>query len=393
MCIELLSLPVDNELIQSNQAELSDIIRLALYQQHPNLFERLNFNDDRTFLEPSLFYYVSGKSTINLPIEQLLFGYMRSSDQPEQFKALTDPFGWINLPNYGYLKTNVLCGLVNLELNDGQFVENKIIQNNTVYPLAYSVSASFLITQSLPFILYTSTGTPDDCQKSTAETNEKYTSSLQRALFILKNHVTDFWTLMVNSVREISLFQSRQMRSMASISYFGTAFINTEGQPHNEVFFIEDLAHQCGHILFYALTVRTTQFLKILPQTRLSIYSANKHDTRDVYGAFHGLFTYTTILHCLASCLRSGVFGTHQRQEALARIGFYMHKFALDLTTMNQTDFFTSEGSCLYDAMQASFRQVQTEFGDHYTNYRYNNQPYIFNYSSFQEINPTFSFV
>lgn len=393
MCIELLSLPVDNELIQPNQAELSDTIRLALYQQHPNWFERLNFDDDRTFLEPSLFYYISDKSTVSLPIEQLLFGYMATGDQPGKFQALTDPFGWINLPNYGYLKTNVLSGLVNLELNDGKFVENKIIHDNTVYPLVYSVSHSLLINQSLPFILYTSTGTLDDCQKSAEETNKKYISSLQHALLILKEHVTDFWALMVNSVREITLFQSLQLRSMASISYFGTAFINTEGQPHDEVFFIEDLVYQCGHILFYALTVHTTQFLKILPQTRLSIYSANKYDTRDVYGAFHGLFTYTTILHCLASCLRPGVFGTHQRQEALARIGFYMQKFGLDLTTMNQTDFFTSEGLRLYDAMKVSFRQVQTEFGAHYTDYRYNNQPYIFNYSSFQEINPTFSFV
>ncbi|MBC3793941.1 hypothetical protein [Spirosoma utsteinense] len=177
---------------------------------------------------------------------------------------------------------------------------------------------------------------------------------------------------------------------MAAISYHGTAFINTEGQPHDEVFFVEDLAHQCGHIIFNTLTLHTTDFLKINKETPMSGLTGVVYDNRSVYGALHGLFTYISILHCLTKCIKLEVFNPSQCVEAFSRIGFFMRKFEIDLNYMNMPQIYTSKGQQIYDGALASFEQVKKEFGADFKDKCYDNQPYIFNYHLFQKINPTF---
>lgn len=174
---------------------------------------------------------------------------------------------------------------------------------------------------------------------------------------------------------------------MAAISYHGTAFINIDSQIHDEVFFVEDLAHQCGHIIFYALTLNTKTFLKSHKDSLLREWTGVLQDNRSVYGAFHGLFTYTTILYCLRQCLKANAFDSIQQVEAMARIGFFMQKFEMDLNQMNIPDLFTIYGGHIYDAAFTCFEQVKAEYAESYKDYTYTNQPYIFNYEAFQQAN------
>ncbi|MGF7217674.1 hypothetical protein GGR92_003849 [Spirosoma lacussanchae] len=377
MSIKLFSLEVDDFLVQSNQIELSDTVRLLLYQQYPSWFEYLAYDNDAIFLEPTLFYSFSDKSLCELPIEQILFGYLPEDKRPGQFKALIDPYGLISLPSYGYIHTSYSKEIIEINKSDINNFSNK----HTL------LEESIQLNQHVPFIFYTDKVMKLKVNEPISKTISTHKLHLLKAFEFLQKYSRKFWEIIKLVTREITLFNSPNQRSMAAISYHGTAFINTEGQAHDEVFFIEDLAHQCGHIIFYALTLKANDFLKIRKETPVCDITGVQHDSRTVYGVFHGLFTYTTILYCLTECLKSGVFSYSQQLESIARIGFFMQKFQVDLIYMNHPEIFTPKGWLIYSSAKDSFEQIQQMFKADYALYRYDNQPYIFNYELFREAN------
>ncbi|GAB3805722.1 hypothetical protein GCM10028819_39510 [Spirosoma humi] len=370
---EMLSLRVDVQLIKFNQIELADTIRLLLHQHYPEWFERLSYEDDRSFLEPALFYLFSEKSSLNIPIGQLLFGHISKRQRPDHVISLSDPFGEIYLGNYGSCSGNPVVDFMDQ-------LRGPIKEMNWL-------SDSIQLNEHTPFILYIDKSGIVNFTEPVIASSRRSEKFLRNAISILQDNVPEFWEIVELVTREISLFNSKTSRSMAAISYHGTAFINTEGQPNDEVFFIEDLAHQCGHIIFYALTLQTHNFLKPAKDTLLKKWTGLSYDTRSIYGALHGLFTYTTILHCLTRCLKLDAFNASQRVEALARVGFFMKKFELDLQHMHLPEIFTPQGQQVYDAAFSSFEYVRNEFGADYKGYRYHNQPYIFNYDLFRQAN------
>jgi hypothetical protein len=377
MQIDLFNVEVDYTLIQSNQFELADTIRLLLYQRHPDLFELLTYDNDVIFLEPSLFYYFSGRSSRPLFIDQLLYGYFSKTDKPHQLTGLTDPFGLLYLaPDY-VLATGYSNDVLRISEPTFEFTSNDSIQ----------LSDTIRLNQHVPFILYTNENSTTQFTETISDTITQYKTSLIKAIHILCNCTVDFWSLIKLVTREISLFSSTNQRSMGAISYYGSAFINTEGQDHDEVFFVEDLAHQCGHIIFYTLTLHTDEFIKMPKETPMRDITGINYDNRSIYGAVHGLFTYTTILYALTSCFKAEVFSASQQLEAIARIGFFMNKFESDLVQMNMPNMFTTKGHKFFDSAFASFEKIKKEFGHLYSNYIYDNQPYIFNHNIFCQTN------
>src|SRR5690606_27862038 len=116
--------------------------------------------------------------------------------------------------------------------------------------------------------------------------------------------------------------------SLAALFYFGAGLLNVNNVNHNEAFFIDDIAHQCGHTVFYALTLDQSKYLIPPPDTPLQNITGNKDESRDVYGSFHELFTYTTILESINNEL-SNTNKTYEKvvlDELIARLGFYMNK-------------------------------------------------------------------
>ncbi|MGA0558253.1 hypothetical protein ACO2Q8_16455 [Larkinella sp. VNQ87] len=390
----LLEFAVDKTLWQANQIELADTIRLMLYQHHPAWFERLDYDDDRIFLEPAFFYFFSEKSFLPLPLEQLIYGYLPEADRPKRISCLTDPFGFTYLPNVGVLKTGVSAKRIDLELKGRHAIchaaSDRVLD---IMPIDYLKGSALALCDHLPFILYTENGKPQDFAESASSTKVSQRLSLERAATLLQNHAPFFWHLVEQSTRELAVFNSPMLRSMGAVSYLGTAFINTEGQPHDEVFFIDDLAHQIGHILFYSLTLKVDDYLTVPKTILLAELTGVSYDKREVYSAFHGLFTYTTILHCLQACLAAQVWSERHQLEAVARMGFYMAKFALDLSYMDDPRIFTPVGRRWYEAFREGFNHIDRFWKSAYQSFDYSSQPYIFNFQAFLKTNFQGAFV
>lgn len=175
--------------------------------------------------------------------------------------------------------------------------------------------------------------------------------------------------------------------------HHGTAYFNTENKLQTPVFFIDDIAHQCGHIVFNVLTLDTPKYLKVPKDHPLKNYSTNPGEMRGAYGAFHGLFTYTCILNALDHVLQSQYFTDENlRFEALGRIGFYLSKFYLDLKLMNNPEILTEDGLDSHRQFQEGFELIANQYGKEVRKFDYNNQLYTFQYDLFLEVNAISTF-
>lgn len=235
--------------------------------------------------------------------------------------------------------------------------------------------------------------------ESIEETIQKNITELNNAFHILEDLDNDFYNMCRFVTREIFMFSSSNRYSMAAINHHGTAFINTCHQKQNEIFFLEDLAHQCGHIIFFVLTLQTQQYLIPPKEARLiDIFSNSEEwgkfsefqdDVRTVYDAFHGLFTYSTILHIYDKLVAKYwiEYNDNQQLEIKARMGFYMKKFEIDVNMMNRIDIFTPKGYSYWESFHENFITIKKKYQSYYNSFTYQNQPYMFDFEEFKKEN------
>lgn len=366
-----------NSAINIAQTSISDIIRMAFFQEDSALFDLLDYEDDFTFLEPSLFcHFLSDISKTNkIPLLQSVVGYIPAKKRLAMISLTADRFGMINLPNLGYIRTEpyniVPVDLITLTgLIPDQFVKNSNIRL-CLHPtdlLAYAKDVSF--------------------HEPVEDTLYKNEDALSVATTFLQKQLPDFWSLITSVTREFVVFSSPNHNSFAGIMHHGTAYFNTENRIQTPVFFIDDIAHQCGHIIFNVITLDTPKYLKVPKDHPLKNYSTNPGEMRGAYGAFHGLFTYTCILHALDEVLQSQCFTDEKlRFEALGRIGFYLHKFYLDLKLMNNPEILTDAGLDFHRQFNEGFQEILARYKKEIQGFDYSNQSYTFQYDRFKESN------
>jgi hypothetical protein len=365
--------------LEENSYALSNMIRVALYERRKDIFDLLDFEDDNLFLEPSLFcYFLSDiPEESKMSLEQCLWGYINSKIRPLKLQVKSDTFGWVNLPNSGYLK---LKPNSNCEL-DVNYIYESLLPNNYIFDTSIR-----LCKHPSEHLTYRSDIMRFD--EPVHESLESHLHELDYAVNFFRNHLPDFWRQILVVTKEFVVFSSPDHNSFAGIMQHGTAYFNIENKQKSKVFFIDDVAHQCGHIIFNTLTYEIKNYLTVDRDFFLKIFSSNPHETRSVYGAFHGLFTYSSILISLDKFLEfeSGFYNVLQH-EAIGRIGFYLKKFKHDLELMGIINVYTDVGWELYMEIKQTFFYIHEKYSSKTENFEYTNQPYIFQYQQFIDLN------
>ena len=67
--------------------KLSQNIKILLYKNKENIFNFLDFENDRIYSEPLLFAYFNNRSIHNQSIESVVYGYSKKSIQFELFPS------------------------------------------------------------------------------------------------------------------------------------------------------------------------------------------------------------------------------------------------------------------------------------------------------------------
>lgn len=388
--MNIIDFEVDEKLIDNNLVEFANSIRTLIFREDETLFELIDIESDELFLEPSLFSYFScknlGKETV--PLKQLLWGYMQPATKPQIIQVVSDSAGVITLPNYGYglWAPNQKLQLVwDKSQRQISFFKEGAVSVSVIEPL-WLGDSKIKLALNQPEFLFLNDGA--DLIEPVLNTTQTQFKMINDAWLKMKTIVPDFTELLEKTNREVMVFNSITQFSRASFSYYGTAFINVFKQRQTEVFFIDDLAHQCGHVLFYALSLPAQVFLKPPKRTPMKQFTQVDWETRDVYGCFHGLFTYTTIIFCLDRYIDYARVSDRNKHEAVGRLAFYMDKFRKDIASMNDSQILTVKGFEYFDMFKSGYDRMYQKYKNILRSADFSNQSYLFDYVKFEMLNP-----
>ncbi|BDS13641.1 hypothetical protein [Aureispira anguillae] len=391
---------MDNErkLLIDGQGSFCDIIKTALYQEDSTIFERLDFYDDKIFLEPLLFGYC-GRKNPKMTNQQILFGYAELEHKPLQFKVFSNQNGVVYLPNYGYLKTEKPSTF--FELNY-QPERNTIVLKQGEERVVFDfLPINYLTT--IPSIELSSSIDPHSEDLFYAWPNAKATLinellstapiavepfqiALEQALALLKEHLPNEFEKYALSTRKIILFSSSELRNFATREAHGTTYLNVN-ENSNVTFFLEELIHQCSHIVFNAMTCNIEEFFLVNHNETIGNY-LNNEDDRTLYSALHGIYTTGQIVDSFLEIIKKNPgFDPEILHELKGRIAINKNRHNIGLEQIPLTTVFTPKGQALFSHY---YQKLDNNIKNNPSFFDFDmaSHPVVFNYQKFKRDNP-----
>ncbi|MEK6155028.1 hypothetical protein WIW50_17285 [Flavobacteriaceae bacterium 3-367] len=387
--------------IAESQNILIENIKVLLYKNDIGIFDYLDFNDDCIYQEPLLFAYFKSKKESKADLNAILYGYIKPHLRLKNLKVTADKFGRVYLPNLGWfvdceaqnryelntLENGELTLTVNGKECKHKFEPLKYIKNSRIEILKYPIT---LLNQFYHDVNQT------QLEVEISDITARHSENLNRVFDILKQTIPAHFELINRVTKKIVIFNvdTTLRNSFAALSAHGIGFINAYQEEYNEVFFIDDIAHQTGHIIFNTLIYDIPKFIKTDPSTIIqTLHLGNgTTETRSLYIIFHALYTYYTTFTCLNACLARGIFSGKKRHEALGRIHFYLGKCYQDLSLIENHSIgaemlFTNDGLKIYLMIKSMFIFTRDKWISQTKKFDMSNQPYNFTFSKFLELN------
>ena len=376
------------------QSELANAMRTLVAREDADVYEALADAGDRAFLEPLFFTYFFAKPPrIELP--QIAFGYVPVSGRPGAFPVQTDASGRAYLPSLGHLVTarpdacltatwDPAAGVLALEDDDARPVacalrERTLIAGTDVEVLWESnplLDATFMDTDGV----YVHRPIPS--------VGTTHAASIARALALIEEHEPGYYELLRRATRQVFAFRYPRVNSFATLNAHGVVYFNAQDRD-DEVFFVDELVHQCGHVVFNAMTVQRRELFIADPDAPIGELGtvAPRHDVRTLYTVLHGLYTERAMVQCLRKLDERGVFAGRQAHELRGRLAFIFSKMQIDVANVSRPGLFTPAGEELVDVFRAAFEATKRERPD-LLRHSLRGQPYNFDYDLYARDNP-----
>lgn len=363
-------------------------IKLLLYKNRKDLFDLLEFDADAPFMEPLLYTWFNAREK-KIPLDQIVYGYIVPEKRPGSITVYPDRTGIVYLPNIGYYHTNITEGPIEYYGHE-RASQARLVVNGEVINAAYE-PVCLLDDSGIELCLHN-----DPLLNTLFESNEdpaiedvvsRHKQHLEKALAYIKNYYPEFDALLHATVKRVVIFKSKQMRSFASMLANGTAFFNAQDW-HDEVFFCEDITHQCGHVIYYAVMFDKTSFFSVPPETPIKQFNNRSNDVRTVLGAFYSLLPFCFSNTNSWRLLDGEIFSDRQLHEFLGRFAFRMRKFRIALEDFRSGDMLSEKGRLLWNEFEDTLNEVDEKVNSFLYQYKTSNQTYDFSYENFLLLNP-----
>lgn len=391
------------------KSEIAENMKIILYKAQPHLFELMDFDNDDSFLDPALFE-IATANRINdsALVLQNIYGFIPDENKPKKINITSDKYGNIYIPNIGWLtqleknRTFVLEKTANAYILDGKDVQfeplaihNKLNVELLKYRLELFDDRYYDSSHNIIDV---------DVDESYRAQNHTLNNSL--------NYVADNIDWLAKLIKigcpKAVLFNDGThpmnesfcaRNSFASFQVKRISFHNIYQPWYDEVFFLDDISHQMGHVLLDQITFDKTRFFKIDHTQNITANSEfgkryDRIESRNYEIVFHSLFTFFVILNVMDSCMSSNAFNAEQKSEIKGRIAFYLRKSMLDFELFEDFDkneyaetIYTPEGLYIYMSMKQSFMSVYQKYKVYYEEYHMSNQTYNYNHKKFLEFN------
>lgn len=361
-----------------------DTIKILILKENFNLLEKLNFEDDTIFSEPLIYAYFNNKKenpTTQVTLTEMLQGYFIPKE-PLLLEESFNKYGIAYVPNLGYFdKTNKKIDTV------------FIIENTTIELIKYPI-----VHLKNIFKDFNDNVLNENKIELSKALSDKYEKQLINAFHYIKTSNKEHFELIQQCCKKIVLFKTdpKNTNSFATINAQGIAFFNVYQEDYDEVFFIDDIAHQTGHIIMTSKLFERKNYFKIDENLNVGLITNEKSEYRSFYILFHALYTYYTSILCLDLCIENSCLNTRQIHEAHGRIGFYLLKYKSDLERFEKVliqlkgieNVLTNDAIEIFNMIKSLFIEKSQKHIELTKQLKYNNQPYNFTFSKFIELNP-----
>lgn len=376
------------EKLDEGLSQFSMRMKYLIFKKDKSLFDVLDLNNDKVILEPLLFAYFSNETPV-IPLRQILLGYIKPLKRFKNIKVFADAAGIIYLPKIGYFKIEV-GNHQNFELNFDKSTKTYTITcgskvvNYLFYPILNIANTDIEIREfSDPLIEpYFKNNENKKVNISFEHSGSKYLNEINTVLDILKTYYPFFFTCFSYSTRCLIPFHNPYVNSFATLSVHGTGFLNVPKNA-NEIFFIEDIVHQCGHIIFTTISYKKQDLFTIDPDTPLKELNSKTGDHRSIYVVFHGIFTELLMNEAFDICLKNKIFTGSKEHELKGRFAYILIRYLLDVESLNHQEIFTPRGLYIYNEIKNNMLYIYYKYGYIIKEFDLTNQPYTFSYDQF----------
>lgn len=373
-------------LVERGQLSLANQLRRVLYSDAPDVFALVDFADDEVFLQPTAFAYVARQAHSPADLALAYLGAIPPDKRPLRFDAGTDGLGRLFLPGLGYLSGLPRSASVELQRDDHSPVG--------YVPVGISAQAIPLANWRIAPPRLTILPYPVDALAGAVEAEGGRLPGLEDAAGAHRATVAaalqrtgDCWPALAGAiasvVRHVVLFDDAIRNSFATPAAHGVAFVNV-AHGMSEAFFVEDLAHQCGHVLFTAVWEGAEPLL-VAPADAYVGELTGQDDHRTLEVALHGMFTQTLMIGSLDRLLCNAEV---DRRETTGRLVFALVRLGLDLRALAALPVYSDAGMALIRELLAVYTSVAERYRSSLAAADLTDQPYNFDYDVYRARNP-----
>lgn len=377
------------DFVNTGKSQMVMVLKGLVYRDAPDLFELLDFEEDKAFLEPLVFTYFNYPDKTRMSLKQILWGYIKAARKPSVINVIANNAGVVYLPGYGYMITKYPEKEFSMSFNDGLArLESKgYLVKYEFEPLAWTKGQNIeIVKYPNPLLdnLFTREGSEGLAKVLTLNEGD-YPLLIGRALQIIREIDPLYYACLKTTIRKFYCFRG-EPNSFASMAAQGIAFFNV--QPADGLlFFLDNIIHQCGHVIFNAISFEKEKWFNVPANTQLSTFTLDPKDYQDIYGRFHGLFTQTNINTIFEKCIENKTLQGEEHYELLGRFASNLTRFGVAIKKLDHPGMYTEVGLFWYNFFKMSHSVLNVKWESVINQYRVDNQPYVFNYKKFKESN------
>ncbi len=347
-----------------------ETIQILIYKENPCLLEKIDLENDEIFLDPLLFAYFNSKKN-KLFSTTLLTEIMQGNFAGNEPLLLHESFnkkGVAYISNLGYFN------------KQSEKLENSLkIDSFEIIKEIHPVLNSYFVEYYKGHII-----------NSEPEHNSVWQNNHQilgKAIEIIKKNLPSFYNELVFANRKIYLHDNPKILNFTSVETLGMLYFYVLGNK-NLIYFIEELIHQGSHNYLYFVVQNRKEYFKIDVDNIIMRSLTNQQwDYRNVYGAFHGLFTVTKRVICFDILLSKNIFSGREKHELLGRFTDQFSRFKTGLELLELDYVYTQKGKEYYYQLSNKCEIILKKYQKLIKEFDTSNRDLDFRYEDFCKLN------
>ncbi|GIM53154.1 hypothetical protein CAPN004_21840 [Capnocytophaga cynodegmi] len=352
--------------------EIKDVIPLLFLEQTPEILELIDITDDSFLKEPLFFAFFNSKKEYGV-LNEIIQGYLlKNSNLKIEHSLNKNRIAYI--PKLGYFNEEK-------KLVDDILVIEELEIIKELHPLLE------------PYLFEYYKGHITNHNPTYIPTWKDHIDLFKQAITLIKNHLPLFFQDFQFANKKIFFHNNTKILNFTSIETLGMLYFYTSDNT-TLMYFIEELIHQGAHnILYHKLFFRKDFFIIDPVKSIMRDFTKQAWDYRDIYGAFHGVYTVLKRLECYDILIKKNILKGKDKHELFGRLADQFPRFRTGLELLDLDEVYTKKGKELYLELDKKCETILKKYEKIVPFFDLSFRDLDFNYSDFIIANPIDDFL